>query len=66
LNLRRKTVLTMIVTPLIMILVIYIGAQFILLENYRVLEQQRAEVNVKRVLSALSNVLSELETTVGD
>lgn len=65
-NLRRKTVLTMIVTPLIMILVIYIGAQFILLENYRVLEQQRAEVNVKRVLSALSNVLSELETTVGD
>jgi hypothetical protein len=30
-NLRRKTVLTMTVTPIIMILVMYVGAQFILL-----------------------------------
>jgi len=65
-NLRRKTVLTMTVTPIIMILVMYIGAQFILLDNYAALEKQRAEVNVKRGLSALSNVLSELESTVSD
>ena len=65
-NLRRKTVLTMTVTPIIMILVMYVGAQFILLDNYATLEKQRAEVNVKRGLSALSNVLSKLDSTVDD
>jgi len=65
-NLRRKTVLTMTVTPIIMILVMYVGAQFILLDNYVALEKQRAEVNVKRGLSALSNVLSKLDSTVND
>lgn len=65
-NLRRKTVLTMTVTPIIMILVMYVGAQFILLDNYVALEKQRAEVNVKRGLSALSNVLSKLDSTVDD
>ena len=53
-NLRRKTVLTMTVTPIIMILIMYVGAQFILMDNYAALEKQRAEVNVKRGLSALS------------
>jgi signal transduction histidine kinase len=56
----------MTVTPLIMILAMYVGAQFILLDNYAALEKQRAEVNVKRGLSALSNVLSELDSIVGD
>jgi signal transduction histidine kinase len=65
-NLRRKTVLTMTVTPIIMILAMYVGAQFILLDNYATLEKQRAEVNVKRGLSALSNVLSKLDSTVDD
>ena len=65
-NLRRKTVLTMTVTPIIMILVMYVGAQFILLDNYATLEKQRAEINVKRGLSALSNVLSKLDSTVDD
>jgi signal transduction histidine kinase len=65
-NLRRKTVLTMTVTPIIMILVMYVGAQFILMDNYVALEKQRAEVNVKRGLSALSTVLSELDSTASD
>ena len=65
-NLRRKTVLTMTVTPILMILVMYVGAQFILLDNYAALEKQRAEVNVKRGLSALSKVLSDLDSIVGD
>lgn len=65
-NLRRKTFLIMTVTPIIMILVMYVGAQFILMDNYAALEKQRAELNVKRGLSALSNVLSELDSIVGD
>lgn len=65
-NLRRKTVLIMTVTPMIMILVTYFCAQFILMDNYAALEKQQAEVNVKRGLSALSNVLSELDSLVGD
>jgi len=65
-NLRKKTFLIMTVTPIIMILVMYIGAQFILLDNYAALEKQRAEVNVKRCLSALSNELAELESTASD
>ena len=65
-NLRRKTVLTMTVTPIIMILIMYVGAQFILMDNYAALEKQRAEVNVKRGLSALSNVLSALDSTASD
>ena len=65
-NLRRKTVLAMTVMPIIMIVVTYFSAQFILMDNYAVLEKQRSEVNVKRGLSALSNVLSELDSTVSD
>jgi signal transduction histidine kinase len=56
----------MTVTPIIMILVMYVGAQFILMDNYVALEKQRAEVNVKRGLSALSTVLSELDSTASD
>ena len=56
----------MTVTPILMILVMYVGAQFILLDNYAALEKQRAEVNVKRGLSALSKVLSDLDSIVGD
>jgi sensor domain CHASE-containing protein len=65
-NLRRKTILTMTVTPIIMILIMYVGAQFILMDNYVALEKQRAELNVKRGLSALSTVLSGLDSTVSD
>ena len=65
-NLRRKTVLAMTVMPIIMIVVTYFCAQFILMDNYAALEKQRAEVNVKRGLSALSNVLAELDSTVSD
>jgi sensor domain CHASE-containing protein len=65
-NLRRKTFLIMTVTALIMILIVYVGAQLILMDDYVALEQERAEVNVKRGLSALSNMLSELDSIVGD
>jgi len=65
-NLRRKTFLIVTVALITMTLVVYVCAQFILLDNYEALEKQRAEVNVKRCLSALSNELSELDSTAGD
>jgi sensor domain CHASE-containing protein len=65
-NLRRKTLLILAVVLIVMTLVVSIGARFILLDNYEALEKQRAEVNVKRCLSALSNELSELDSTVAD
>jgi hypothetical protein len=65
-NLRRKTFLIVTVALITMTLVVYVGAQFILLDNYEALEKQRAEVNVKRCLSALSTELSELDSTDSD
>jgi signal transduction histidine kinase len=65
-NLRSKTFLILTVALIIMTLVVYVGARFILLDNYEALEKQRAEVNVKRGLSALSNELAELGSTAGD
>jgi signal transduction histidine kinase len=65
-NLRRKTLLILAVVLIVMTLVLSIGARFILLNNYEALEKQRAEVNVKRCLSALSNELSELDSTARD
>jgi len=65
-NLRRKTLLILAVVLIVMTLVVSIGARFILLDNYEALEKQRAEVNVKRCLSALSNELSELDSTTAD
>lgn len=65
-NLRRKTFLILAVVLIVMILVVSIGARFILLDNYEALEKQRADVNVKRCLSALSNELSGLDSTASD
>jgi hypothetical protein len=49
-----------------MTLVVYVGAQLILVDNYEALEKQRAEMNVKRCLNALSNELAELDSTATD
>jgi signal transduction histidine kinase len=65
-NLRKKTFLIITVALISMTLVVYVSAQFILLDNYAALEKQRAEVNVKRCLSVLSNELTELDSTARD
>jgi signal transduction histidine kinase len=65
-NLRRKTFLILAVALISMTLIVYVSAQFILLDNYMALEKQRAEVNVKRCLNVLSNELSELDGTASD
>jgi sensor domain CHASE-containing protein len=65
-NLRRKTFLILAVVLITMTLVVYVCGRFILLDNYETLEKQRAEVNVKRCLSALSNEVAELDSTATD
>jgi signal transduction histidine kinase len=65
-NLRRKTFLIMTAVLAMLVLVTYLSSQFILLNSYADLEEQKVEVNVKRCLSALSNELSELESNAGD
>jgi signal transduction histidine kinase len=65
-NLRRKTFLIITAALITMTLIVYVGAQFILLDNYEALEKERVEVNVKRCLNALSNEVAELDSTASD
>lgn len=65
-NLRRKTMLAMTITPIIIIIIMLAGAKLILLDSFATIEIQLAESNVKRGLSALANMLSELDSTVRD
>ncbi|MEM2969178.1 MAG: CHASE4 domain-containing protein [Candidatus Bathyarchaeia archaeon] len=65
-NLRRKTMLAMTITPIIIIVIMLAGAKLILLDSFTTMEMQVAESNVKRGLSALANMLSELDSTVRD
>ncbi|MEM3881283.1 MAG: CHASE4 domain-containing protein [Candidatus Bathyarchaeia archaeon] len=65
-NLRRKTIFAMTITPIIIIVVMLIGAKLILLDNFEAMEKQLAASNVKRGLSALASMLSALDNTVCD
>ncbi|MCX8153359.1 MAG: ATP-binding protein [Candidatus Bathyarchaeota archaeon] len=65
-NLRRKTMIAMTITPTIIITVMFVGAKLILLDNFAEIEKQVAATNVKRGLSALANMLSELDNTARD
>ncbi|MCW4007230.1 MAG: ATP-binding protein [Candidatus Bathyarchaeota archaeon] len=65
-NLRRKTMFAMTITPIIFIVVMLVGAKLILLDNFEAMEKQLAASNVKRGLSALANRLSKLDNTVRD
>ena len=65
-NLRRKTMLAMTITPIIIIAVMFVDAKLILLDSFTTMETQLAESNVKRGVSALANMLSELDNTVSD
>lgn len=58
--------LAMTVTPIIIIMVMFVGAKLILLDNFEAMEEQLAASNVKRGLSALASLLSELDNTVRD
>jgi len=56
----------MTIAPIVIIVIMLVGAKFILLDSFASMEAQLAEANVKRGLSALAKVLSELDNTVRD
>lgn len=57
---------SMTIAPIVIIVIMLVGAKFILLDSFASMEAQLAEANVKRGLSALAKVLSELDNTVRD
>ncbi len=65
-NLRRKTLLLIAQTQIIMIVIIMFSSQIIFLDNYMVLERNEAAVNAKRGLSAISNIVAELSNKAYD
>lgn len=65
-NIRRKTMLAMTITPIIIAVVLLVGAKLFLLDNFEEMEQQLAASNVKRGLIVLARMLSELDNTVRD
>lgn len=65
-NLRKKTLLLIAQTQIVMIVIILFSSQIILLDNYMVLERNEAAVNAKRGLSAISNIMAELSNKAYD
>ena len=65
-TLRRKTLLFICVTFVILIWILHAISQNILLDSFAQLEEQNTQQNVERVLNTLSNDLSSLATTTSD
>ena len=65
-TLRRKTLLFICVTFVILIWILHTISQNILLDSFAQLEEQNTQQNVERVLNTLSNDLSSLATTTSD
>ncbi|GAI85055.1 unnamed protein product [marine sediment metagenome] len=65
-TLRRKTLLFICMTFVILIGVLQVISENILLDSFAKLEEQNTSQNVERVLNALSNELSSLVTTTSD
>ena len=65
-TLRRKTLIYICVTFVILIWILHVISQNILLDSFAQLEEQNTSQNVERVLNTLSNDLSSLATTTGD
>jgi len=64
LTLRKKTLAIISATFLGLIVILHFTTQTILLDNYAELEERDTTQNLERLLSALSNDISYLETTV--
>jgi len=65
-KLRKKTIVIIILTTVSMISILYASSQIILLNSFEKLEEQNTSQNVERVLSALSNEFSELNSKCAD
>lgn len=66
LKLRRKALLLIALTSIVIIIGLQIISQTILLNSFATLEQEDTKQNVQRVLSAISSDLSSLETNSHD
>jgi len=64
--LRKKVPLVVGITLGLSIIVFYVLARLILLESYARLDKQKTYLNVERVLSALADDISALNSEVGD
>jgi len=63
---RQKTITIIVLASISMITILYTVSQTILLNSFAKLEDQNTRQNVERVLSALSNEFSELNSKCGD
>jgi PAS domain S-box-containing protein len=65
-TLRRKTILIMGMTLVVLLVALFVSSRLILLASFARLEEQYVRENVGRALNALSDDVSALDTTVGD
>lgn len=65
-KMRQKTIIIIVLASISMISILYTASQTILLSSFAKLEDQNTRQNVERVLSALSNEFSELNSKCGD
>src|SRR4030043_861863 len=62
-TLRKKTILSISIAFLCMIVIFVFIARFILLENLKDIEEDNTHKSVERVLAAYSYALSDMEST---
>jgi len=65
-KIRSKTIIIVVLATISMVSILYVASQSILLNSFAELEAQDTRRNVERVMSALSNVVSELNSKCAD
>ena len=65
-KIRNKTIIIVVLATISMVSILYVVSQSILLSSFAELEAQDTRRNVERVMSALSNVVSELNSKCAD
>ncbi len=65
-TIRKKSILAIAITYLGLVVVLFIAARFILLENLKEVEEDSTQKYIERAQNALDYVISDLETTTTD
>jgi len=65
-KMRQKTIIIIVLASIVMVSILYVISQTILLDSFAKLEDQNTRQNVERVMSALSNEFSELNSKCAD
>ena len=65
-RLRAKILIITVAVSAALFLAIYVGSQFILMNDYVRLEKQQVQENMERTLNVISNEQHELSSTAGD